>query len=48
MLDFDGIEIDDELKEKLTSQVSSLMEKEVGGLKSKVDDLLKEKKSAMP
>lgn len=46
MLDFEGIELDDEIKEKLTSQVSSLVEKEVGGLKSKVDELLTEKKTA--
>ena len=45
MLNFDGIELDDETKEKITSQFSSLLEKEVGGLKSKVDDLLKEKKT---
>jgi hypothetical protein len=49
MLNFDGIELDEEVQSKLNEQVSTLVsstvEQEVGGLKGKVEELLSEKKA---
>lgn len=45
MLEFEGIELDEEVKAKIAEQFESKLNEEVGGLKTKVDELLKEKKA---
>ncbi len=46
MLKFDGIELTEDQQKALNEQVSGLIDDKVGGLKTKVDELLGEKKSA--